>query len=120
MPRPKKNKITFDEDSVNNLLQEIYNDTHIIRSRIVRLFTKWEARVKENGEVQAIGEQIIKLISAEAKNQDQKIALLKILREVVYNNKNNSNKDDNNENNEEVSDDRRNELLEMVANATIK
>lgn len=118
MARPQKKKIKFDEESVNELLQEIYNDTHIIRNRIVRLFTKWEAKVKENGEVQAIGEQIIKLINAEAKNQDQKITLLKVLREVVYNNKKNNN--DDNDKSDEVTDDRRNELLEMVQNAVQK
>lgn len=114
MARPQRKKIKFDEESVNNLLQEIYNDSHIIRNRIVRLFTKWEAKVKENGEVQAIGEQIIKLINAESKNQDQKIVLLKILREVVFNNKNDIN---NNKDIEKVTDERRNELLEMVQNA---
>ena len=82
--RPKRKKIKFTEDSVNELLQEIYNDTHIIRTRIVRILTKWEAKIKENGEIAAMGDQIIKLISEEGKSQDKKIALLKILREIVY------------------------------------
>ena len=42
--RPKRKKIKFTEDSVNELLQEIYNDTHITRTRIVRILTKWEDR----------------------------------------------------------------------------
>lgn len=112
--RPKRRKIEFTEESMNDLMQEIYNDTHIIRSRIVRLFTKWENKVNENGEVQAIGEQIIKLINAEAKNQDQKIVLLKVLREIVHNKKANNNEE---ESNQVVSDERKNELLEMVQNA---
>ena len=89
--RPKRKKIKFTEDSVNDLLQEIYNDTHIIRTRIVRILTKWEAKIKENGEIAAMGDQIIKLISEEGKSQDKKIALLKILRDIVYTNKDNTN-----------------------------
>jgi hypothetical protein len=63
MPRPTRFKIKFnDEDSANKLLQEIYNESHIIKANITRLFTKWEKDVKENGEIAAIGDTIIKLI----------------------------------------------------------
>jgi len=116
--RPKRKKIKFTEDSVNELLQEIYNDTHIIRTRIVRILTKWEAKIKENGEIAAMGDQIIKLISEEGKSQDKKIALLKILREIVYTNKDNTKSPD--ENDKEISDSRRDELYDMVENAINK
>ena len=115
--RPIRKKISFDEASVNNLLQEIYNESHNLKAKIIRLFTKWEGKVKETGEVAAIGDQIIKLIAAEAKNQDQKIMLLKFLKEVVYENKTGA------PDLKQVSDpdaivdvttDRRNELLKIV------
>lgn len=112
MPRPKRRKIEFNEESVNELFQEIYNDNFNIRAQIRRLFSKWEQKVKEGGEIQAIGDQIVKLIGAEAKNQDQKIMLLKYLKEVVFNKDNNNSSK--NENESEVSSDRRNELINMV------
>lgn len=122
MPRPQRKRLKFDEESVNKLLQEIYDDSHNIRAKITRLFTKWETKVKESGEVAAIGDQIVKLIAAEAKNQDQKIMLLRYLKEVVFDNKVaggginaggvNRDKDDDKGN---VSTDRRNELLKFVA-----
>lgn len=87
MARPKRKKISFTEESVNSLLQEIYDDSHNQKAKISRLFTKWETKVKEGGEVAAIGDQIVKLISAEAKNVDQKILLLRYLKEVVFDNK---------------------------------
>ena len=87
MPRPQRKRLKFDEESVNKLLQEIYDESHNIKAKITRLFTKWEIKVKEGGEIQAIGDQIVKLIAAEAKNQDQKIMLLKYLKEVVFENK---------------------------------
>ena len=117
MARPVKRKLKFDEDSVNKLLQEIYDESHNVKAKIARLFTKWEIKVKETGEVAAIGEQIIKLIGAEAKNQDQKIMLLKYLKEVVFDNKREGNSNNNNsklEDNGVVTTDRRNELLNMV------
>jgi len=117
MARPVRKRLKFDEESVNKLLQEIYDDSHNIRAKIARLFTKWEQKVKEGGEIAAIGDQIVKLISAEAKNQDQKIMLLKYLKEVVFKdmspvNKTNSNNDESES--ENPSTDRRNELLNMV------
>lgn len=112
MPRPKRKKLKFDEDSVNALLQEIYEDSHNIRSEIKRLFRKWETKVKEGGEIQAIGDQIVKIIAAEAKNQDQKIMLLKYLKEVVFDK---NKKSDSNDDDKELTSDKRNELVSMVS-----
>ncbi len=117
MPRPKRKTLKFDEESVNKLLQEIYDESHNIKAKITRLFTKWETKVKENGEVAAIGDQIVKLIAAEAKNQDQKIMLLRYLKEVVFNNTGTSGSNNETSSSDEkghVSTDRRNELLNFV------
>lgn len=117
MPRPQRKRLKFDEESVNKLLQEIYDESHNIKAKITRLFTKWEIRVKEGGDIAAIGDQIVKLIAAEAKNQEQKIMLLKYLKEVVFDNKTmggESNTGKSSEDGESVSSDRRNELLNMV------
>ena len=115
-PRPVRKKLKFDEESVNKLLQEIYDESFNIKAKITRLFTKWETKVKENGEVAAIGDQIVKLIAAEAKNQDQKIMLLRYLKEVVFNNTGtgNSNNETSVDEKGNVSKDRRNELLNFV------
>lgn len=84
MPRPKRKQLKFDEDSVNKLLQEIYDESHNIKAEITRLYNKWETKIKEPGEIQAFGSEIIKLIGAKAKNQEQKIMILKYLKEVVF------------------------------------
>lgn len=113
MPRPTRKRLKFDEDSVNKLLQEIYDDSHNQKAKIARLFSKWETKIKENSEVAAIGDAIIKLIAAEAKNVDQKIAILRYLKEVVFDNKTgNPNAPKTEEGN--VTADRRNEILKMV------
>jgi hypothetical protein len=123
--RPIRKKITFDEESANKLLQEIYDDSYNQKAKITRLFTKWELKVKEGGEIQAIGDQIIKVIALEAKNVDQKIMLLKFLKEVVFDNNvkagnalnNGSNSNTSKSSSEESGDitaERRLELLTMV------
>ena len=117
MPRPIRKRLKFDEESVNKLLQEIYDDSHNQKAKIARLFSKWETKIKENSEVAAIGDQIVKLIAAEAKNQDQKIMLLKYLKEVVFENKSGGPTGDGQKSGDEKevsSTDRRNELLKMV------
>lgn len=114
--RPKRKQLKFDEESVNSLLQEIYNESHNIKAKIIRLFNKWETKIKESGEVQAIGDQVIKLIIAESKNQDQKIMLLKYLKEVVFDKKQDAifNKTESDEKGD-LSTERKNELLDFVA-----
>jgi len=117
MPRPKRKKLEFTEDSVNKLLQEIYEDSHNQKAKIARLFSKWEIKVKESGEVAAIGDQIVKLIAAEAKNVDQKIMLLRYLKEVVFDTKTStggSTAESSGEEKGAVSTERRNELLNFV------
>lgn len=117
MSRPKRKKLKFDEESVNKLLQEIYDESHNQKAKITRLFTKWETKIKETGEVAAIGDQIVKLIAAEAKNQDQKIMLLRYLKEVVFDKKGEGGSikgQTSSEETGEISTDRRNELLNFV------
>lgn len=116
MARPQRKKLDFTEESVNKLLQEIYDESHNIKAKIARLFSKWEVKVKEGGEIAAIGDQIVKLIAAEAKNQDQKIMLLRYLKEVVFDksNGNSRSEEDRNVTSDTISAERRNELLNMV------
>ena len=85
MARPKRKYLQFgNEESMNNLLQEIYNESHNIRAQVIGLFNKWNKDVKEIGEVAAVGDKIAKLLVILSKNQDQKIMLLKHMKDSVY------------------------------------
>jgi predicted phage tail protein len=84
MARIKRKSIELNETSVKELMQETYNDAHQIRSTIIALFNNWNAKVKELGEVAATGKEIVSLINALARNQDQKIALMKVLSDIVF------------------------------------
>jgi len=84
MPRKKRTKLKFTEDGVNQYMQELYDDSFTLKSKIDVLFRKWEAKIKEGGEIAAMGDSIVKLIGAMAKNQDQRIMILKYLKEIVF------------------------------------
>lgn len=84
MPRLKRKSIEFNEESLRELVQETYNDAHQIRSTIIALFNNWNTKVKELGEVAAVGKEVVNLINALSRNQDQKIALLKVLTDIIY------------------------------------
>lgn len=115
MPRPTRKKLKFDEESVNSLLQECYDDTFNIRSEIRALFNKWNVKVKDANEIQALGDQIIKLINAQSKNQDQKLTLLKYLKDVVYADKTIKQETSNIKSNEdEPAPLSRNQIVEMA------
>jgi len=115
MPRPTRKKLKFDEESVNSLLQECYDDTFNIRSEIRALFNKWNVKVKDANEIQALGDQIIKLINAQSKNQDQKLTLLKYLKDVVYADKTIKQETSNTKSNEdEPAPLSRNQIVEMA------
>jgi len=72
-----------------------------------------EVKVKEEGNIAAMGDQIVKLIAQEAKNTDQKIMLLKYLKEVVYNKETLGKKDEEKEP-RTISAEERMALIEMV------
>ena len=112
MARPKRKQLKFDEDSVNKLLQEIYDESHNIKAEITRLYNEWETKIKEPGEIQAFGSEIIKLIGAKAKNQEQKIMILKYLKEVVFAKNTGTAVPESSD--DEITSDKRNELIKMI------
>lgn len=123
MARIKRKQIELNEKSLKELMQETYNDAHQIRSTIIALFNNWNAKVKELGEVAATGKEIVSLINALARNQDQKITLMKVLSDIIY--KNNSNntsagsqgKSSNDSDQETLSEEAKDSLRKMIEEA---
>lgn len=83
MPRPLKKKLKFDEDTLANLSQEIYNDQFNNRAKLSLLFRQWESKAKTIEDINIIGMQILKIIDLESKNIEQKVTILKVLKEIV-------------------------------------
>lgn len=91
MPRPLKKKLKFDEDTLANLSQEIYNDQFNNRAKLSLLFRQWESKAKTIEDINIIGMQILKIIDLESKNIEQKVTILKVLKEIVKDKKAESN-----------------------------
>ncbi len=110
----------FYTEKGKKLIQEVYNDSHQIRSTIVALFNNWNSKVKEQGEIAATGKEIVNLINALARNQDQKINLIKVLNDIVFNKKATTNGETPKkgvETKEELSEDAQSALRKMIQEA---
>lgn len=83
MPRPLKKKLKFDEETLSSLSQEIYNDQFNNRAKLSLLFRQWESKAKTIEDINVIGMQILKIIDLESKNIEQKVTILKVLKEIV-------------------------------------
>jgi hypothetical protein len=123
MARIKRKKMEIDENTFKGLMQETYNDAHQIRSTIIALFNNWNAKIKEQGEIAATGKEVVALINALARNQDQKLTLMKVLSDILYTkNKLNSGSDQTKapvgEN--ELTEDAKSNILKMIEQAREK
>jgi hypothetical protein len=84
MGRIKRKSIKFTEDSLNDYAQECYNDSHNYRAMIMAILSKWSPLIKDEGQVAAMGKDIVNLMNALARTNDQKLVLLKILKDIVF------------------------------------
>ncbi len=119
MPRPKRMTIEFTEQGVKDYYQELYNDSHNYKAQITAILARWTPFVKDEGNIAAMGKEIVALMNQLAKTNDQKIVLLKILKEIVYDKKGVSNEPKSNASDAhiQISDDAKRELLRMAEEA---
>lgn len=120
MPRSKRKQIKFTEDSLNDLYQELYNDTHNFKAEVRVILAKWSPYIKDEGNVAGMGKDIVNLMNAIARTNDQKIILVKILKDIVFAKKGIIDQSNNsNDNSEQVtlSDDAKKELMRMADEA---
>lgn len=105
-------KIKFTEESVNDLFQECYNETHNIRAQIVSLLTNWKRAIKDSKleEIATIGREIIQLIGQEDRVLNKKLEILKLLKEIVFDKKKMAEKAEN-ENDVSLTEEEQNRLL---------
>jgi hypothetical protein len=84
MPRAKRKDLKFTEESLNEYAQEVYNDSHNYRAMIMAILSKWGPYVKDEATVAGMGKDIVNLMNALARTNDQKLVLLKILKDIVF------------------------------------
>lgn len=87
MARPKKTKINLDKDSLQELMQEIYNDCNNIMNNARKELNerKTRAEIEDNNDEYQIGKvnnETIKIIESTV---DKKIALAKLQSQILGN-----------------------------------
>jgi hypothetical protein len=94
MARPKKTKINLDKDSLQELMQEIYNDCNNIMNNARRELNerKSRAEIEDNNDEYQIGKvnnETIKIIESTV---DKKIALAKLQSQILGSKSDDTNK----------------------------
>lgn len=120
MPRAKRKQIKFTEDSLNELYQELYNDTHNFKAEVRTILAKWSPYIKDEGNVAGMGKDIVNLMNAIARTNDQKIILVKILKDIVFAKKGILDQGNNSNDNPEqitLTDEAKKELMRMADEA---
>jgi len=121
MARIKRKQIKFTEESLNEVYQEIYNDSHNFKAQVMAILSVWGPMVKDEGNVAAMGKEIVNLMNSIARTNDQKIALLKILKDIVFDKKaaGEAEASRNSSNGDQVTlgDDSKNTIMAMIEEA---
>lgn len=83
MPRPKKHKIQNSPDSLNHLLQEIYNECVEQRSTAIQQRNKILKQIEELEDVQLAGKITTDLLKVVDLAIDKKLALAKLQTSLI-------------------------------------
>jgi len=111
MARPKKTKINLDKDSLQELMQEIYNDCNNIMNNARKELNerKTRAEIEDNTDEYQIGKvnnETIKIIESTV---DKKIALAKLQSQILGS----KSEDSNNSPNDSISEEDKSILREL-------
>ena len=111
MGRPKKTTINLDKNSLQQLMQEIYNDCSNVMNTARRELTerKSRAEIEDIGDEYQIGKVNNETLKILETTIDKKLALAKLQSQVL----NNSGKDENNTNSNSITESDKDILREL-------
>ena len=111
MGRPKKTKINLDKNSLQQLMQEIYNDCSNVMNTARRELTerKSRAEIEDIGDEYQIGKVNNETLKILQTTIDKKLDLAKLKSQVL----NNSGKDENNTNSNSITESDKDILREL-------
>lgn len=114
--RGRKQKLKIDEDTLQNLLDECYNDTNDLKAEILTLYQKWDVKVVEIGEFAAIGRDLIKLLDQKDKLLDKKLKIAQQIHQTITerNRLEKMNKTEDEEKELSIPDNLQNQINQMV------
>jgi hypothetical protein len=81
--RGRKSKITIDEESLEKILDECYHETNDLKTEINNIYSIWNTKVVEIGEIAAIGKDIVKLLDQRDKVIDKKLKVAQQIHNII-------------------------------------
>lgn len=85
MKRGRK-KITIDEDTLQRILDECYQETNDLKTEISNIYTVWNTKIVEIGEIAAVGKDVVKLLDQRDKVIDKKLKIAQQIHAVLAEN----------------------------------
>lgn len=85
--KPIKKRISIDEQSLNILIDEIYNENKDLGIKLTTLSNKWETTIgKDVPNMVALGDQAIKIIQQKIMVHDKKIGIARLIKDSIIQN----------------------------------
>jgi hypothetical protein len=84
MPRITKKRLAFTKDSMLEVLQECYYETHNIRQDTIILINKWKPKATEKEDIAMIGKQLVDLMTKRENVLGKKLEVVRIMKDIVY------------------------------------
>jgi hypothetical protein len=81
--RGRKSKITIDEESLEKILDECYHETNDLKTEINNIYSIWNTKVVEIGEIAAVGKDIVKLLDQRDKVIDKKLKVAQQIHNII-------------------------------------
>ena len=78
MPRPKRKQVQLDKHSIEQILQESYNETCENRSKAVQVLNKQLRDVKDNNDIQQVGKVNNELLRIIDSSISKKLEIVKL------------------------------------------
>ena len=78
MPRPKRKQVHLDKQSIEQILQESYNETCENRSKAVQVLNKQLRDVKDNNDIQPVGKVNNELLRIIDSSISKKLEIVKL------------------------------------------
>jgi hypothetical protein len=81
--RGRKPKITIDEESLERILDECYSETNDLKTEINNIYSIWNTKVVEIGEIAAVGKDIVRLLDQRDKVIDKKLRVAQQIHHII-------------------------------------
>jgi hypothetical protein len=81
--RGRKSTFKIDEESLEKILEECYKDTNDLKAEITNIYSIWNAKVVEIGEIAVVGKDIVKLLDQRDKVIDKKLKVAQQIHNIL-------------------------------------